>query len=427
VLLIIGIVIPIFLMVEAFGEDTDMYLPTTKGFPSWAIPILLLGLVIIGIAAILTSASFFAPDYVDQMTDKVIKRFLPAYKTKAERILKEKQEWELWERFASNPNKWLTAPKTSWSLPGKIIFISSGNRKLYSINPNNSKRPINLTRRFSGDIIAAAPSLDGEKIAFVANRKGESGIYVMNPNGTKITKIAQTNDGYANMGLVWRSPSVILIVRQIPPYSETIWMVEINHSQRFLAVPSMIIPTYEEYNGKWVEEGTRRGGAKFYSCTSPAVSPDGERLAYVKDEYYSFDPGIIPAVKGAGKIIVRDLQDNKEFTLGGCYSATGLGPQAWSPDGSKIVFTSDSKYCGKIKNAIGILESKRNNWWSSSKITWFKVFGNNPAWSPDGNWIAFNNDGTIYALEVASGNIRKIVGPKFSGKLGQSPLWVHAP
>lgn len=357
----------------------------------------------------------------DEKTDALINKIYPAYETTAERALKQKQKWARWEQFTSNSAKWLATPKNLLSLPGKIIFISSENREIYSVNPNNGKRPINLTRCFSGNIVAAAPSLDGGKIAFIANREGESGIYMMNSNGTQITRVAKTNDGYTNMELTWFSSSVIFVVRKIPPYSKTIWEVEISHSQDSLAMLSMVIPTCEEYNGKWVEEGNRRGGAKFYSCDDPSVSPDRERLAYVKDEYASFDPGIIPAQKASSQIIVKE---GTEFTHKDFGAAiVHLGPQAWSPCENKLVF--HMSYSGKDR--IGILELKESIFGKRLSILWLDVTGNNPAWSPDGKWIAFDNEGTIYAVKVKSGNVRKIVGPKFSGKSGQNPLWVHVP
>lgn len=389
----------------------------------------------------------------------VIKRIYPAYETSSEKVIRQKQEarpmQERWEQFVSNSNKWLETPKSPQSLPGRIIFISSenGNGNIFLADPNSGKRPVNLTKHFSGNIVAAAPSLDGKQIAFIANQKGESGIYVMNSDGTKIIPITTTVDGLNYTELAWRSPYTILTIRQNHPYVKTIWEVEISRSGG-RTPPAMMIPSYQEYNSKWIVASSKR---RFYSCTSLAVSNNRE-LAYVTEEYYTSPLGS-GASKTDSQLIVktRNKPMSKSFGL----ATVRLGPQSWSPSGDKIVF-----HFSHTQNLIGILELRKpgsGKYHRSPKIHWLDIIGKNPAWSlapdgkgkaidsdknstawssgrkqvnltvpgknpawsPDGNWIAFDNEGTIYAVEVASGNVRKIVGPKLFGKSGTNPFWVQ--
>jgi len=60
-------------------------------------------------------------------------------------------------------------------------------------------------------------------------------------------------------------------------------------------------------------------------------------------------------------------------------------------------------------------------WHTSPKITWLNITGENPSWSPDGKWIAFDKEGEIYILEIESGNIKRITKNKFQDK---NPVWI---
>jgi Tol biopolymer transport system component/DNA-binding winged helix-turn-helix (wHTH) protein len=96
----------------------------------------------------------------------------------------------------------------------------------------------------------------------------------------------------------------------------------------------------------------------------PAISPDGERIAYSADRGHGFE------------IVVRDLDGSgREIQL------TADGQQniqpAWSPDGQWIAYFSYLRGGIWIVNQLGGAPRKLIS------------PGARPAWSPDGQWIAY--------------------------------------
>jgi Tol biopolymer transport system component len=355
---------------------------------------------------------------VPKIETDVIKKIWPTYETSSEKTSRVKQEQkqreQQWERFTLNSEEWLIPPKAVSSISEKIIFISpqeKGSGGIYLIDPFTGDIA-NLTEQFLGEIKNLAPSPDGKKIVFISSQGEINTVWVLDSDGTKIVAFKPEKD-FIETEAVWLSSSMILFTRQNHPYVKTIWMINLlNPSGK-----QMMIPSIYEYNSDWVE-ASKRSMFTFFSCENPTISPKSDKIAFVKRAYGGT---LVSVLSRDNRIIVKDLQKNNEFKPK-YFGATvvQLGPQAWSPDGNKIAFSASLN--GKCKNGIGILEIKKQ---SAGKITWLDVSGKNPAWSLDGKWIAFDNEGTIYAFEVASGNVRKIVGPRFLGKSGTNPLWVR--
>jgi Tol biopolymer transport system component len=129
----------------------------------------------------------------------------------------------------------------------------------------------------------------------------------------------------------------------------------------------------------------------------PALSPDGETLAYVKE-----------VAPGNADIFVQRIGGQTAVNLTKDYSGNDLHP-AFSPDGSRIAFRSDREGGGLfVMGAMG--ESVR-------RLT---DFGFHPAWFPDGRKIVFSSRtsrrpyerrGTseLWTVDVGTGEKKKLL------------------
>lgn len=118
-------------------------------------------------------------------------------------------------------------------------------------------------------------------------------------------------------------------------------------------------------------------GDGFYN-TSPSISPQGDRIAFISNRNYYFDVYIISALDG--KVIKRLVKGNRSPDFEQLNVVTpGL---SWSPDETKIALTAKSDG----NDIIYILDVE-----SEDKETLpVRLDGiKSLSWSPDGNYLAF--------------------------------------
>jgi TolB protein len=218
----------------------------------------------------------------------------------------------------------------------------------------------------------AAWSPDGEKIAFAASTfmvdHLDSDIYTMNADGSAKTNL--TNDAATNWGPLSWFPSGNRIA-----YSS----VSLDPAQSDLYV------LYLGPDGGVVDRVKLTNTAN-YSEEDPAVSPDGTRIAFAR-----FDPDSLRYDIYVMKAEPQSPTNRpKRLTAG---PGGGNWPD-WSPDGAKIAFVR------LLPPGEGYPDYQRNseifvmntNGSSKTNLTRNAAWDATPAFSPDGEYIAFSSD-----------------------------------
>lgn len=158
---------------------------------------------------------------------------------------------------------------------------------------------------------------------------------------------------------------------------------------------------------------TERGEFGTYN-TSPAISPQGDKIAFITNKRGYFDVVAISAINGEKlKTLIRG-EDNPEFE-----ELNILNPNiAWSPDGGKIALSTKSK--GRDDIAIIDYETKK-----VSKIEFPNLDAiASISWSPDGKKLAFDGNigpyQDIFVYNMETKKLTNITGDFFSD---QQPVW----
>jgi len=132
--------------------------------------------------------------------------------------------------------------------------------------------------------------------------------------------------------------------------------------------------------------------------SDPAYSPDGTKLAYLE---------------GGGSIRVLDTANGQisEVTTCSCGTSSQL---SWSPDGSRLAYTSASDPDG---NQLYLINVKGTD---PRQLTHFPLykFPWQPTWSPDGSRIAFELRGSGIDVINADGSGLKVV-------IAESGVWSY--
>lgn len=158
---------------------------------------------------------------------------------------------------------------------------------------------------------------------------------------------------------------------------------------------------------------TERGQYGSYN-TSPAISPQGDKVAFITNRRGYFDVVAISAIDGRKlKTLIRG-EDNPEFE-----ELNILNPNiAWSPDGNQIAISTKSKG----RDDIALIN------YNTGKINKLK-FPNldaiaSIAWSPDGKKLAFDGNigpyQDIFVYNLETGKLINVTGDFFSD---MQPAW----
>lgn len=269
---------------------------------------------------------------------------------------------------------------------------------------------------------ASAPSEGtGGKISFSSYRDGESEIYMIDADGSNLTRLTDLDDRVGQP--VWSPDGQrIAFVRRIQGMYMEIWgmnadggeMAHIPTNQQLVDTEPAWSPdgsqiaftsnidSYPDYRGRQViifnlfvvnadGSGLLRLTEGRNLDTSPDWSPDGTRIAYQSNRVGNFEIYTLPVGGVTPKNLTNRLTDETD--------------PAWSPDGSKIAFVTDRDG----NEEIYVMDANGEN---QTRLTDHPLEDKAPSWSPDGQSIAFysNRDGNyeIYKMKADGSELNRL-------------------
>ncbi len=157
---------------------------------------------------------------------------------------------------------------------------------------------------------------------------------------------------------------------------------------------------------------------------SPAWSPDGKRIAFT-----SYRDGHVHAIHGwpTAEIYVMDADGGNPQHLTNDLNDDRF--PSWSPDGKRIVFSSerDGHFIGDFEitsSEIYVMDADGGN---QQRLTENRKNDWHPSWSPDGKRIAFSSDRKgdfvnfeIYVMDINGGNLQRLTENRVDD---EDPSW----
>jgi WD40 repeat protein len=147
---------------------------------------------------------------------------------------------------------------------------------------------------------------------------------------------------------------------------------------------------------------------------SPAISPNGEKIAYLSDKNNYSDLYVISAIDGRRlKHLVKGERSGGFESLH--LSRAGL---SWSPDGSKIAFTAK----GRSGDRLYIVDTQDGDVEKQFEFDMDGLF--TPSWSPSGEEIVLvglkDGSSDLFLLEMETGDLTRITHDQYDDR---DPSW----
>ncbi len=245
-------------------------------------------------------------------------------------------------------------------------------------------------------------SPDGGRIAFVSKRDGNAEIYVMKSDGTEQTRL--TRSQAVDLVAAW-SPngSSILFTRRLGPSvvaPQEIWVADAAGASevKLTGDPAGdFYPAWSPDGSKIAFESKRDGNAEIYVMNAdgtgqvrltrntvgdfdPVWSADGRRIAFNRS-----CTGIwIMNADGSKQTPLRGSEPNDMFPV-------------WSPDGQKIACDGHGEIVGPVLGWVSVGRDSEIYVMNASggdrvRLTSNGAWDAGAVWSPDGSKIAFTSD-----------------------------------
>ena len=272
--------------------------------------------------------------------------------------------------FAVSPTIFAVAAGQSQDITVALSPTSTGAKSASLLIAHNASGSPSSVALSGTGILLPAPDLQiAGKIAFYSTRDGNYEIYVMDADGSGVTRL--TDDPAQDLLPTWSPDGMRIAFRSARDGDQEIYAVNVDGSGLTQLTENAV------YDGK------------------ASWSPDGSKLVFFSERDGNRE---IYVMNADGTDVIR-LIDN----------SAGDWTPTWSPDGTKIAFQSDRSDIWEIyvMNVDG-----------SEQIQLSR--GQNPSWSPDGSKIAFDSAHEIYIINSDGTNQIRLTNDTFDDR---EPSW----
>lgn len=214
--------------------------------------------------------------------------------------------------------------------------------------------PTQLTYE-AGAQVEPAVSPDGSQVAFVSDKGGTPHIWLVDANGTSTLQLTTGED--PDHDPAWLPDGSAILFTRTQGGRQGIWTVS-----RLGGVPSLLVA----------------------DAADPAVSPDGSRIAFVREVNRSAEPRVFVAP-------MRRVEEARQVTT----DADGLWEHRhpiWSPDGRML--------CYRVHHALWTVSPDGSG---AERLTLDNESARHPVWSPDGESVYYTSgrEGTVALWKVS--------------------------
>lgn len=291
----------------------------------------------------------------------------------------------------------ISVPPATGTVTGKIAFQSdrTGNPNIFVMNADGS----GVSQLTSDDTEEANPawSPDGSRIAYQSNRdfSGATSSIWFAPKSLEASDAADlhggmdvyviTADGSGVKRLTTLNPEDEIDPAWSPDGSRIAFSSDRTDPEVTGLLSDIFVMNADGSNIKQIT--TESGGGNF----EPTWSPDGSRIAFTSNRDGNLD---IFAMDSNGKS-PTNLTNNTTLDL----------QPVWSPNADRIAYASFAG--GNFE--VFVMDADGSN---QTNLTNDASTDNDPAWSPDGSQIAFSSDRSgsldIYVMNADGTNLRRV-------------------
>jgi len=265
------------------------------------------------------------------------------------------------------------------------------------------------------------------KIAFHSTRDGDFQIYVMNPDGSGVSRV--TNDTGGSIDPVWSPDGKRIAYANFHSGRSEVFVINV------VGTGETQLTTEGGFPGAWSPDGTRIAFANNSDGDDEifTMNPDGSGVTRLTDNTFRDSPSAW-SPNGAQILFQSDREDGDEEIYvmnadGGGVTRLTHSPgrdegdrAGWSPDGARIVFSSDrdgGQLHVFVMNADGS---------GVTQLTSGDFVDDDPVWSPDGQQIAFHStrdggDEDIFVMNADGSGVTQLTFN--DGVFDAVPVWIR--